>query len=452
MSRSIHTTLRTLGRLEEEAATGGKDGQARLETARQKIVRKRLVKRAVRKERAKSIGPLETRVDFISVMVLDQDEHIHHGASREDVLAVIRRLPTSATDGLAKIQLSLGLERQVNDLLESPAEHVCDPFTRRPGLELFPGVFSGRTLGLYMLRSGLISIFAFVVDAKAILLPRPALNLYLRLHALKTLVHEVAHHHDRCDRVARGRWLADQTDKLEDYARHMEQRWALEVVIPYLESTYPDEVESLIAWTERHSGIRLPLRIFAGDSGKFFSAHQGFESWMRNLPAFRNAIECRFDLAGELHLSDENEICLAILDQIPAVDVAPIKVAILRGYTLIRLSRFEEATHVASEILALDPCNDDALNIRGDVFEAAHDWRALQENSDRRLSHGMDNVTKRGALVCRAVAFCGLGDYAAMDVLLAEIEQLPPIFPNRNARHWRDLVFRRAGKEEEVSK
>jgi hypothetical protein len=60
------------------------------------------------------------------------------------------------------------------------------------------------------------------------------------LEALKTLVHEAAHHHDTACRVARGRWRATPGNRAEAYARARAREWIRSVVLPYLAERYPE--------------------------------------------------------------------------------------------------------------------------------------------------------------------------------------------------------------------
>src|SRR5207302_1223034 len=80
-------------------------------------------------------------------------------------------------------------------------------------------------------------LYAFVVDPA--LADRPLWELLLRLWALSTFVHEVAHHDDEMRRTARGRWHLEPCEKAEDYAIALQAEWTRDVVVPYLERTYP---------------------------------------------------------------------------------------------------------------------------------------------------------------------------------------------------------------------
>jgi len=144
-------------------------------------------------------------------------------------------------------------------------ESEPDPHTGRMGSEWFSGVYCGPYFGLFRPASGLISVYAYVWDKARCPLPQDICELYLRLHALQTLVHEVAHHHDECQRQARGRWLKLRKENIEMYAERMEYEWTRSFVLPYLESTYPRAVRRLRAWVSWHGGIRQPFEFFAGD-------------------------------------------------------------------------------------------------------------------------------------------------------------------------------------------
>jgi hypothetical protein len=172
-------------------------------------------------------------------------------------------LPDSATEGISRIRLSLGREylEETNDE-ESPTR---DPFTGRISCERFPGVYCGPILGTYKLKHGVIDLHAYVFDPNRLPMPRVVCEFYLRLHALKTLVHEVAHYHDELNRTRRGRWLMDRKENNEWYAEKMEHQWTVEIVVPYLARTYSTQAEELRMWVNEKGGILLPLESFVRD-------------------------------------------------------------------------------------------------------------------------------------------------------------------------------------------
>jgi tetratricopeptide (TPR) repeat protein len=333
------------------------------------------------------------------------------------------------------------------------AEHIRDPITGRAGAQLFTGVYCGCFLGTFSPSSGLISLYAFVVDPAQAPLPPTALRLYLKLHALKTLVHEIAHHHDHTSRVRRGRWLADRKENVENYAERMEYEWTKEIVIPYLESAYNGDTEGLQSWVEYHGGIRLPLACFAGDPRRternglmrlVFSTSVAFESWLDDFAKYRDVVGSRLAFAQELHYSDAYDECLAILNSVLAGEPQHSNAFILKADTLVHLGRFEEAEVIVAALLGENPALEGAWEIRGDIFEAKGQWLELLDNSERFLAcASMESELRKYALMHRAVALCALGRDDELDRAIAEL------LHNKVGKNpfLKKRIFRRAKRE-----
>jgi hypothetical protein len=130
-----------------------------------------------------------------------------------------------------------------------------------------PGVFGGRVLGTWFSRGPRIEMYAYVYDP--LTLPHDAgWELYLRLRMLATFVHEIAHHFDGTERVARGRWRMDRTDANEIYAERWQHEWTQQAVVPYLEERYPRETRAFLAWVARHGGNAAATRLFGRRSAR----------------------------------------------------------------------------------------------------------------------------------------------------------------------------------------
>ncbi len=455
MSRSIHATRKTVSALAGKKFADPKAKSEALAKARSELRRKRRIKRQVREERRREPAPLAgTSVATIRIEVHDEQPFVHHSASLRDVRALLERLPADSTEGIDRIQLILGKEF-IEERFGDEEEEERDPFTRRLSCQLLPGVYAGPCLGTYMPRRGLIAIHAHVYNPDQLLLPRKACELYLRLRALTTLVHEVAHHRDEIRRVRRGRWLADREENVEWYAEKMEYQWIREHVLPYLEKTYPDEVKQLLDWLEHHGGIRLSFEFFAGDprtterDGSLrlvFSTEGAFASWVCELPKCPDLAAARLAFARELHYADKYEECLEILDRI--LSDAPGHLAALtwKGDTLLHLDRPDEAFTLAEQVLAKDPNNADAWEIRGDVFLCRQNWKAVLENCITwEAAVPEEHESLFWLYQHRAVAYCALGDRKQMEVWIEAWANYGN--RKRNIEAIRKAVFRRAGRE-----
>ena len=462
MSRSIHATRRTLREEAKRIAenrTSLAEVQSALQKSRERLRRKRLIKRQVLSERRREFPALpNTPVSSIPIEVLDAGDFVHHPASPEDIRGVLAALPGAATQGMTRIQLSLGKEYMEERWAGSGAEP--DPFTGRLSSEVFPGVFGGAALGSYYPERGSVWIFAYVYDPSRLPLPHTLCEFYLRLHALKTLVHEVAHHHDETNRVRRGRWLADRQAKLEWYAEKMEYEWTREVVLPYLESAYPNDTRRLRKWVAHRGGILLPLEFFAGDNRRternglqrlVLSTSGAFENWVEELSECRSLSECRLAFARELHYSDAYPECLVVLDRILTTEPDWVPGLTCKADTLVHSERLDEALAVVEHAIRLEPSSPEAWGTRGDIFESRSDWSGLLSNCDAWEASGKPSKTaQREIQMQRAVAHCGLGNDSAMEsslhAHLATFRFRSQEAAKRKASLAQRSVLRRAGR------
>ena len=459
MARSAHTTLRTLRELGRRKFPSVKEKLAAFETVFAALERKRRIKRSVRPGPTWEEPPLEgATVGAIPIEVLDECEVVHHGASPQDIRAILALLPRAATEGIARIQLSQGKEYM--DARTDDEGGSRDPFTRRRSTEVFPGVFGGEVLGTYSGRLDLVCIYAYVYDPTRLPLPRPSCEFYLRLHALKTLLHEVAHHDDQVAHIARGRWRSDWKPAGEWYAEKMEHEWTRKLVLPYLQRTYPKEALALRKWVARRGGLMVGLEFFAGDARRterngservVFSTAGVFESWVGQLADCTSLGESRLALATELHNANAHADCLKVLDVILAREPRSIQALTCKADTLVHLNRLDEALAIAEQVLRSAPANADAWEILGDVFEGRKDWAKLLRHCEAwQRSAGLTHAAARRLCLQRAIAGCALGDGAGMAASVAAHLASTACRTKEAARKRRRLVlrhvYRRAGK------
>ena len=224
MSRSIHSNLSK--RLLEKR--GYRDWAA--------IAKKRRIKRKVREHKISAIQPdaLPVTAAAIPISVRDTDPRLYFAASREDMVQILELLPPGTLNCLAKVVLRAGT-RYVNS---HATEGTPDPYLHRKSVELMPGVWLPIIRGTYCPESNSVELYGCVTAPDAHLSPEHTLEL--RFQMLRTLVHELAHHNDRTQRVARGRWRMDDETKVERYANLLTRRWCLEIVVPYLSAHYAD--------------------------------------------------------------------------------------------------------------------------------------------------------------------------------------------------------------------
>lgn len=461
MARSIHATYRSVAKLRRQDVSDRQASEKAIAREESALFRKQRIKRQVLEERHAGAAPARSArvpVESIPIRVSDESEHVFHAASARDVRAVLEALPLEAVEGIDEVRLMLGREYMTERDPEKSERR--DPFTGRPGQLMFSGVYGGSILGTYFPASGLIFLYAYVIDWGRVFAPRMIVEHYLRLHALKTLVHEVAHFHDHVARVARGRWLADRRENNEWYAEKMEHEWTEKIVLPVLHRLYPRECRLFRAWVRRRGGADLPLGFFAGDPRRtrrdgltrlVSPTSDVFERWMDKQPSCATTTDANLALAWALHYSDCYEACLALVDRILGEIPGHVGARECRIDTLVHLERFEEVLAEAEVILRLSPGSGPAWAARADVFEERDDWRGLLDACARWLPvAGRSPRDRRECLLYRAVACCALGDEAGMEACLAGYAESfrgqPQHVAQRRMEHRRRGVLRRAGK------
>ena len=265
MSRSIHTKRKDIDDIRKWEYADPDVHNTEARKLRADIRRKRRVKRQVKGQRcADDAIVVSAEVEAVPITVLDTGQFVHYPASPDDIKNIMSLLPGGSLDKLSKIELCLGLE-YLNDstVFKFESGDEPDPLTGRIGHEMIPGIFTGHILGYYSRTTSSITLFAYVYDTETA--DVQLFEVYLRLQMLSTVVHEIAHSVDLTTRLARDRWLGDDTSKVEMYAEKLQYSWMIDYVVPYLESRYPEQVKALLDWIEHYGGIRLELALLAGE-------------------------------------------------------------------------------------------------------------------------------------------------------------------------------------------
>ena len=436
MSRSIHTTTRELARLAATSFGGPDRRRPVLARAREELAQKRRIKAAVARERRRvlrGVGP--TPMETIPIVATGAGDCVHHPASPDDVRAVLRLLPAGVLDGLSRVELRLGAEVQRQREAADPGGADPDPFVGRLGYECLPGVFTGRVLGTYHPARASIHLNAYVHHPSTPL--REVWEILLRLWALGTLVHEVAHHHDHTRRVARGRWMAHGRERVETYAEDRQHAWTQAVVVPYLRRAYPAEVDRVERWVAHHGGVLLPLETLADDprgtrKGGRVSLNvvcwpmaQLLRSLVGEVIAGRPLAACRVEFARDLHYREMYDAALASLARVLADEPAHAGALTLRADILEHQGRHDDALATARAVVDGHPDLVDAWEVISDALEALGRWDELRAAADRLVAlHGAEGDRWRlaDAHLTRARACLRAGDHAAAAAELAVVE------------------------------
>lgn len=420
MSRSIHTTRRQLEALRRADYSDPARQRERIKHINESLDRKRAIKAQVvctRQQAPMNLVP-PLAADLIPIEVYDQSEWVHYPAGEQDVRAVMQRLPPGELNGITRVVLCLGEDEQ-------PEEHGCepDPLVGRNGMETLPGVFCGTYLGLYLWETATTRLFAYVYDEGA--LPDKTIReLFLRLQMLSTLVHEVAHHKGKLARGTRGRWGIAPGDTSERYAHRQERCWMKEIVTPYLEQTYPDEVRAFSEWMAYAGGVSLPLAAFADDAiSRDFPLSSAIEFLAAAVDAGKPLKKTRLGFAHDLRLALQHDAALQSIALVLAEDPEDVEALALQATTYERQERYAEAERAAQAVLALDATCEDAWDVLVDVFRSRGDWRGVEAATSKLIElSGRPSLWER---IDRVRARLELGDFAGAEADMQALAQLP---------------------------
>lgn len=438
MSRSIHATRASLARL---LAAGDARAEA-AERERRALERKRGMKHGA------AIGrcPRErghTAPETIPVVVHRAEPHAHFPAGEEDVRELLRRLPRGVADGLARVEMRLGREVQAETAERDPGGEEADPLTGRLSYPRFPGVWTGRILGRYRADAAAIELYAYVHDAAR---PLPsAWAMLLRLEALAVLAHEVAHHHDHTERVARGRWTAEEHGTVECYAEAMQHRWTQSVVLPWLRERYADEVAETERWVARHGGIALPFESLADDprvTGRNGEMHGERLLWnMRAaLEILAGEVErgepawaCRTRFARELYYQARYDDALAVVGGVLEARPGEPRALLVKGDVLARQGRHAGALEIGRALAGRDPLlDDDAWQLVADACQELGLWSEAEAALAVRLElAAAEGWRVHRLLIQRAELRIGSGDLAGAARDLDAVESDRPYILRR---------------------
>lgn len=464
MARSIHATHQQLAQARRNPYADAARKTEDVRRLRRALRHKRHVKAQVRCERhTPGLPPAEgcpVAIEAIPIVVAPaggQERYVHHPASPQDLREVLRALPPGVADGLSSVVLTLGRHRQEKTPAGDRVDYAKpDPLVGRVGFEVFAGVYAGRYLGIYRPDANEIWLFAYVYDLERLPLPRPQAEFYLRLRVLTTFVHEVAHHFDERRRVARGRWLATGTERVERYAEGREHAWTQKVIVPFLERRYPEETRALGEWIAHHGGIEVPLATLAGEprtmakGGKrrrVVDAGHAFEDWLDELASAPDLTAARLAFAWKLHFADHFELCLTATEALLTRQPFWVEALTLQADTLNHLERWDEAEEVARRALVVEPGHLPAWAELGWACEGRGDWPGLLANAEHRLAlveAGGDPGERFSALRHRAVAHCGSENLTAVEDWLRAWDAALPPRPGR-VEGMRHTIYQRAG-------
>jgi tetratricopeptide (TPR) repeat protein len=373
LSRSIHDTRRSAQKWWLEAKrTDDELDWERANAARANLHRQRLIKHRFRQQRDGAVRPVDP--DDVAIEVERETEHVHHMVSEADLREVMRRLPPGRLDGLVRIELRFGGDGRSNDPT-SPR----DPYTGAPGSERLPGVYMPIVLGSY--DDGALRLHAFVFANPV----APHVAMYLRLQALSTLVHELAHHFDSIFRTRGDRWRMDDRDKNETFAREVAFEHVTTCVVPHLAATYPDEHAALVAWLAEHAGVAFPIEMLVDD--------RSFKTWSVD-SAFCLSVDegdvalTRSFFADALHRAGRDDLATPIVDALLAESPELASAQLTRASIALRRGELDRAESIARAVLANSDWAPSAQLQLADILRARARWTELAELATNWLARG----------------------------------------------------------------
>ena len=432
MSRSIHTTLQHVAEAKHWDFSEAYWHEQLITALEEETTVKRRVKRRVERERSAAGEPLYvTDTDLIPIVAKDADEYIHFPACVDDIRNVVRLLPRGVFDGVNEIELSLGVEYQDED--SSYDNDIEDPHTGRIGMEIIPGIYAARCQAIYTREECTIKVFAYVYAPD--LRDREMWECYLRLHMFSSFVHEASHYYDSTERIARDRWRMENRRKVEAYAEEMQRDWMNDYILPYIETTYPDQVHMLLDWIEYYGGYKLPLVMIAGDprapwndsteSGVslFFDVSSNIEYLAHDVYKNKGLNQARIRFAYGLHYGEHYEPAIQIIERVLSDTPGDSDALTLKADIFVHQNKYIEAKELVDLVLKQNPNHKDAMWVQMDVCEEMQDWQVLLDVSTRMLTHfELKFWDKTHLTFHRAKAYLELGDLAGMNADIEAIE------------------------------
>lgn len=455
MARTIRTTWR---KLKNHLADNYADRAVKRAVTRRlkaEIATKRLLKEQVALERRHARPDVVVDPTAVPIVFEPDGEHVHACVTAEDLVAVLRRLAPGVIDGVSEIRIGLGMHVQSEIETDEDDDEGVDPLTgRAPSHLILPGVHAGSVYGLYRADPASIYLCSFVYDGA--LANRTVKELYLRMFMLGTFVHEVAHHHDYRERVARGRWRADHRGQKENYAEHQEHAWVRSAVIPYLEEAYAGDIATLRSWFIEHVGAEVPLDVLAGDlrvtrrdgqiTGRLTSIRSAFVDLVEAVETGKDPYAIRIGFATGLWFANELDAAHAVLTAVRAVNPRDPEALTLLSRVVGEEHRHAEAEAHARAALAEAPTSSDAWLALLFALRPQLRWADLVEAARQALTcpdlHYGDLISFATA---RARAHLELGAHAALEHDLIGLA-LGPIRGARSATVLRAIQLLRRGE------
>lgn len=338
---------------------------------RKNLRRQQEIREGERRVRQDALPPPPVDPARLPIIFEEEAPYLIYGVTEEDIRAVLCQLPPGSLDGLREVRLCTDREDNPNPYRNRPPANtpkdellVREPYTGRLRRELLPGLFASAILGTYKPSTAIIRLHAMVGETD------PVLTLFWKVRVLETLVHEAAHHFDVTFRRGRSRWAAVDRDKEEAWVEQLQREQAREIIVPYIKTRYPAELDALDEWVERHGGT------------PFFAAHLIFLLQRPLLLLARSVLRgddretVRVNFARALHEHGVNDEAAAVLRSVYALRAEhPEALAVSACILNCDRTDHDEAERLCRRALALAPDCLEAWEVLVRGYAIQKRWR-----------------------------------------------------------------------------
>lgn len=242
--------------------------------------------------------------------------------------------------------------------------------------------------------------------------------------------------------MARGRWLAEGERKVEGFAEGIEYEWTQKYVVPYLEETYPNEVDTTRKWIAHYGGVMLPLGALAADPRvtengivSVFNMQTTIEQLVSDIAKGTTLTETRLNFARELHYAEIYEPALKVIANVLEAEPGDLEALTLRADIFVHQRRFEDAVDIARAVVAKNPSNLAAWKVFADANEGLKKWDQVIEATTLIINvcAGRD-FDRLSAIGDRAAAFACAGLKAEAEEDIKTLEASGPFWIKRATR------------------
>lgn len=420
MSRSVHVTRKMLAEIMKYDFGENWRGRAEKSKAKARLEKKRRIKSSVMVERDDASDPAPpTPIDQIPIVMRDEGPFVHYPATPGDVRALMRRLPPGSCDKLQGVEFTI--DRYDHDS-DDDADGPIDPFIGRFRIQRYPGVYYSRALGMYNLRTMKIQLYGYVYAPD--LSNRNEIELILKCRTLSCFIHELAHHQDRTTRMARGRWIMDDIQKGEDYAESWQDEWNCDYTVPFIQDTYPVEVNRLLDWLENETETRLTLPMIFGERDQRGTPRSlDINTVVDAILDRREKYEIQKELAWAFYEAKYYERALEGIERIPPDHSSDPELLVLKARVLLRLKQFDQSYDAVRRALAIDP-KLDMSNFLVMLFYRQKNWPEALRNAEHviELNRQRNETAYFPIYAVRAEAKMSMGDLDGAEAAIDEAE------------------------------